>query len=89
MLLPVIMIIIKPCILPSWDCNVITEPLYILLLPERVNPGAIKDALSEDAFVNLSDQDDGRGASSLQLLLPCTNIWPPDRGISSLGADRF
>ena len=54
-----------------------------------MNPGAIKDALSEDAFVNLSDQDDGRGASSLQLRLPCTNIWPPDRGITSLEADRF
>ena len=38
----------------------------MFLLTERVNPGAIKDALSEDAFVNLSYLDDGQGASSLQ-----------------------
>ena len=46
-------------------------------------------ALSEDGFETLSDQDDGRVASSLQLRILYTTIWPPDRGISSLENDRF
>ena len=37
-------------------------------------------ALSEDGFETLSDQDDGRVASSLQLRLPCMKIWPPGAG---------
>ena len=37
----------------------------------------------------ISDQEDGRVSSSLQLRIPVTNLWPPDGGSLQLEADGF